>query len=139
MRIAVRTHLASQALPAAGVYTDQAAFDVPEGTKELIIYASYSRAGVGGRPAFLPMYGNGDSEARGVVIDSSSFAPSPPEGAYDIYMEKIGGPVPTGAGVPIEYTLRFPMDGGNTTFRLLVAELGATGTPGTIELTLTGS
>jgi hypothetical protein len=85
------------------------------------------------------MYGNGTEEAQSVVIDSSSFtAAGVPQGRYNVFQEQINGPIPA-AGTPIIYCLRVCMEGGNTTFRLLAAEAGVVGTPGTLAITLTGS
>jgi hypothetical protein len=132
-------HLASAVLPAAGAFTGQTAFDVPEGTKELLLYCTYTRGAAGGFPRFQPMYGNGTEEVQSMVIDSSSFtAAAVPQGRYNVFQEQINGPIPA-AGTPILYCLRVCMEGGNTTFRLLAAEAGVVGTPGTLAITLTGS
>jgi len=133
-------HLASQVLPGAGAFTNQGVFALPVGCKKVVAYVTYTRGAANGFPRFQPMLGNGTEETQGVVVNPSSLdvTTAPPQGRYNVFMEQINGPIPTGAGA-ISYSLRFCLDGGYTTFRLLVTEAGVVDTPGTIAIALTTS
>lgn len=130
-------HLASAALPAAGAFTAQTLFDVPPGMTDLTFYVTYTRGAVGGFPAFRLQTGNGIELSRPTLIDGSSLAIVQPDGTVTLAMAELVGPTPSGAGA-IDFTLEYCIKQGVTQLRLTAAEAGVEGTPGTMQITLTG-
>ena len=132
-------HLASGALPAAGAFTSQAAQAIPAGTKKISFWITYTRGAAGGYPVFELLCSNGTEEIRVVLGNVSSLAVSQPNGAFDTLQLQLIGPKPqNGSALVFGYTFNDEdLPAGATTTRLLAAELGVTGTPGTCAITFT--
>lgn len=138
MRLPRQIHLASQALPAAGAFTSQNFFSIPAGTKDLVFFIRYTRGAAGGQPLFRAEIDNGSEQSRYIITDQNSLAITAPEGLFNFYLSEPQGPVPAD-GSAINYVLEYLIRGAPLGIRLLVAESGVTATPGTIQITLTGS
>lgn len=133
------TYLASAALPAAGAYTAPQALGVPDGSKYITFWITYTRGGAGGYPAFKPQFqgnGVGIQMSGNTMLDLSSFAAAAPLGAVNFYVEQLKGPAPSDADA-LSYQLTFKLPAFVTIVELLAAEVGAVGTPGTIEILYT--
>lgn len=131
-------HIASSALPAAGAFTSQGFQNVPKGTLRITYWVTYTRGGAGGYPVFHHEYSNGIDVAREIIQDDSSLdMTSPPNGRVDLGLEELKGPVPAD-DTAIKYALTFQqLPVATDRVRLLVAEAGAVGTPGTIQVVIT--
>lgn len=128
---------AAVTLPAAGAFTNQAAFSIPPGLKKIAFDCVYTRGAAGGFPVYNILWGDGTVETRAIVIDQNSLAIAGDDGEFNVYQEQILGPAPV-AGDPIEYKLEYEIPAGESQVRLLAAERGATATPGDLLITLTG-
>jgi hypothetical protein len=128
-------HLASAALPAAGAFTSQSAYSIPSGAQFVTCWVSYTRGAVGGYAKLRALLGNGTEEGIAPVVDPTITA-SQPYGQTPIYPNELIGPQPQD-GSAVIWLVTFDVRGGATTFRLLAAELGVTGTPGTCAIALT--
>jgi hypothetical protein len=129
-------HLASAALPAAGAFTAQAAFAVSSGVGEIAFWVTYTRGAAGGFPIFHVLFGNGTEEGQDITVDAT-IVPTAPQGRQQFYMQELAGPIPAGAGA-IDYVIPVRIPRGATTVRMLAAEAGVVGTPGTIAIALAG-
>jgi hypothetical protein len=132
-----QVYLASQALPAAGAFVVGGTFNLPAGATQLTWYCTYTRGAVNGQPVFQFSIGNGTELCRTTVVDNSSLVIAAPNATYNIYEERVKGPV-VGSASPICYIIRLCLNQGETTVRMSVAEIGVVGTPGTIAVALTG-
>lgn len=135
--IARREHLASQTLPGAGAFTNQAFETVPAGTKRVAFWVTYTRGAAGGFPKFHVEFDNGTDQGRDVIIDSLSLTTTDPNGQFNVPLAEPAGAVPAD-GSAIEYVLDFDLPPNTTGVRLLAAEEGVAGTPGTIAIGFTG-
>lgn len=133
-RIARTAHLNSATLPAAGAFTSQAVYTVPEGVTGVTMYVTYTRGAAGGQVKLRPEYGNGTEAARGfattaLVVSGDTLEES-------IAFRDFVAPVTTDAN-PQVFAIEIDVPPGCTTIRLLAAEKGVTGTPGTCAIALT--
>lgn len=130
---------AAAVLPGAGAFTNQSAFSIPAGTKNLTFYCVYTRGTDGGFPIFRVLWGNGTEEGRAIVIDTDSLVVAGDEGEFDVLRSEPQGPPPQ-TGSAIEYVFPFDVNGGATTVRIIAAEQPVTAAnPGSLLITLTGS
>lgn len=129
-RVARTAHLASATLPAAGAFTAQTAYTVPEGVIGITAYVTYTRGTTNGTVLLRPEWGNGTETAREAIVTVST-ASSENQRDTVAYREFVSQSVDT------TFALEFVVPAGTTTFRLLAAELGVTATPGTCQITLT--
>jgi hypothetical protein len=128
----------SQVLPGAGAFTAQAIYTFPPGTRGLTFWITYTSAGAPtGGPAFRLEGTNGTETARQLIQDDSSLAVAQPNAEVNVEMETVLGPIPANA-TPVVYKLPYNVDPGETGVRLLAAEDGNTGAPGTILIAITG-
>lgn len=132
-RVARAAHLASAALSSS--YSSQSAYSVPNGATHVAFYVTYTRGGASGQAKFKIMAGNGTDEGPLVVIDSSVTL-SEPLGQQSMRGGEFLGPIPTD-GSAITFVVPVQIRGGVTAVRLLAAESGNTGSPGTCAITLT--
>lgn len=130
-------HLASQVLPAGGSYTSQAQFQIPPQVDRIVFYVTYTRGAPGGRVSMRLMLGNGVEESQSTMLDTD-FAPSGPSAAQDLFLNVLRGPVPDDDN-PVTFNVEVSVAGGMKTARLLIAESGVPGAPGTAQITLTAS
>lgn len=135
-RIPRVAHLASAALPAAGAFTSQAAYSIPDGVRGVAFYVTYTRGANGGYPKARLMIGNGTEEGPPLLLDGT-ITSAPPYGQRAGYIDEIKpGPTPAD-GSAITYVIYWTVTAGETTIRLLLAEAGVTATPGTAAIGLT--
>lgn len=130
--------LATPALPLGGVFTAQPNTVIPLGTKRITYWITYTRGAAGGFPAFRAEWFNGTEQANNTILDSGSLVPVQPFAEANFYQEELLGPAPATAAA-IVYELTFEVPPGTIGARLLAAEQGATGSPGTITIAMTGS
>jgi len=128
----------SGALMAGGAFSDQAPFSIPSGVRRVAFYITYTRGAQNGYGLFRLMWGNGTDETQSTLIDSDFTSLSSVASSQDMYLNDLKGPVPTN-GNPVKFTLETGVPGGATTVRLLAAEGGATGAPGTVSISLTAA
>lgn len=133
-----RVHLAASALPGAGAFTAQAFTPVPIATKRITYWVTYARGAAGGFPAFRAQWTNGTELANEAVEDLASLAIAQPFGSVNVLQQEILGPAPADDS-GLTYPLVFEVPDASIGVRLLAAERGAPGTPGTIAIALTGS
>jgi hypothetical protein len=129
-RVARTAHLASAALPAAGAFTSQTAYAVPEGVVGITAYVTYTRGTTGGTVLLRPEYGNGTETARESIAISST-------ASSENIRDTLGFREFVSPSADSIFAIEFDVPAGCTTFRLLAAELGVTATPGTCAITLT--
>lgn len=131
-RVSRTAHLASAVLPAAGAFTSQTPYTVPEGVTQITAYITYTRGDTGGTVLLRPQWANGTETAREAVTVSTSASS---ENQRDtLGFREYVSPSVSGA---IVFRIVFDVPAGATTFVLFAAELGATATPGTCAITLT--
>jgi hypothetical protein len=130
-------HLASQGLPAAGAWVDQAFATLEPGTTQLTYWITYRRGSATGFPLLRPQWGNDTEEADELILDESSFAATPPTGRVSVYQMRLAGPVPADNN-PITYALVLDVPYGSTKARLNVSEGGDIANPGNITVAYTG-
>jgi hypothetical protein len=133
--VARTAHLASAALPAAGAFTAQTAYTIPEGIKRIAYLVTYTRGAAGGFVRLRLMWSDGTDEAREAVVDAAVTVAAP-NGRQPVYLSELDGPVPADGSV-IRWTVEATVPAGMLTGRLLAAEAGVVGTPGTASITLT--
>lgn len=129
-------HLASQTLPGAGAFTAQAAFNVPSGVGEITFWVTYTRGAAGGFANLQILFGNGTEEGNDVVLNTAVTVVQP-FGTQQIFEQIIEAPHPAAAGA-INFVVATRVPRGATTIRMLAAEAGVVGTPGTIAIALAG-
>lgn len=135
-----QVHLASGVLPAAGAYTAQNYIDLPPGAKIIVFWITYTRGGALGQPKFRLQWGNGTEtdadeltqyDPGAEVVDDVVNTP--------YYLERPLGPPPVD-GTARVYRLPVEIiDMGARQLRMLVAEHGNVGAPGTIAIAYTGT
>lgn len=131
-------HLASATLASSSAYSSQAAYRLLDGFTRVTFYVTYTRsAGIAAcRPKFKILVGNGTDEGQIAAIDPTIDSSSAPLGRQSLYLGEILGPVPS-SDAAITFPIQVELRGGETTVRLLAAEHGASGTPGTCAIALT--
>jgi hypothetical protein len=130
-------HLATGVLPAGGAYTGQPAYSIPRGIRDVTFYVTYTRGAPGGYPSVRLLWGDGTTESQETIIDVHTSG-TEPTSAQNLFLQEMNGPVPAD-GNPISFIVEGSVPGGASTARLIVAEKGAPGTPGTAGITLTAS
>jgi hypothetical protein len=133
--VARTAHLPSAALPGAGAFTAQTAYTIPEGIKRIAYLVSYTRGAAGGFVRLRLVWSDGTDEAREAVIDAAVTVAAP-NGRQPVYLSELDGPVPAD-GTVIRFVVEATVPAGMLTGRLLAAEAGVVGTPGTASITLT--
>lgn len=131
-------HLVEQSLPAGGAFTSQNKFDIPSCISKIAFNIKYRRGSVGGFPILRLFWGDGSSEYQQTLITSNFIEPDSDSSVQDMFLNDLKGPVPENDN-PIRFLLELSVPGGQTTVRLLAAEGGVQGAPGTCEIILTGS
>jgi len=129
--------LTSQALPAAGAFTNQAATVLPRGTKRVAFWVKYTRGAAGGFPDLRVLWTNTlGTEGHETIVDRTlALTVAQPVASQLIYEEALLGPIPADAS-PIDYVIRFEVPAGTSAVRMIAAEKGVVATPGTIEIEL---
>ncbi len=130
--------LISQTLPLAGAFTSQPAFAFPVGIRHMAFYIKYARGATGGYPVLRLMWGNGVEEIASTIINSSFTSFEDRVSSQEMRISDLLGPVPN-SDDPEFFMLETSVPGGSITVRLLIAEGGQPGLPGTAEISVTGS
>lgn len=130
-------HLASQVLPAGGLFTSQAQYQIPPQVSRIVFYVTYTRGAPGGRSSVRLMLGNGTEESQSTMIDTD-FSPSGPSATQDLFLNVLRGPAPDDDN-PVTFNIEVSVAGGIRTARVLIAESGVPAAPGTAQITLTAS
>lgn len=130
--------LGSQVLPVGGAFTNQAAYAFSSAIRHMTFYIRYTQGLTGGFPVLRLMWGNGFEEIASTSINASFSSFDGRVAAQEMRISDLLGPVPN-SDEPEFFMLETSVPGGSTTVRLLMAEGGQIGVPGTAEITLTGS
>ncbi len=125
-------------LPPGGAFTHQTPFAVPSGIRRVSFYVSYTRVVSGGFPVVRLMWGNGVEETQSSIINSVFASFNSTFATNQVRLNDLIGPSPE-SDDPISFMLESTVPGGSSTVRLLIAEGGQIGLPGTAEISLTGS
>lgn len=133
-RIARTAHLASTTLLAAGAFTSQTPYTIPEGVVSITAYVVYTRGAVGGQVKLRPQWANGTETAYETAVSGSAASGGTLRNQIEL-RELLGPIVDTTSAVT--FLVQFDVPAGCTTFALYAAESGVTGTPGTCAITLT--
>ncbi len=131
-------HLATQTLPASGAFTSQPQYQIPTGVRKITFYITYSRGAPGGRAAFKLFWGNGTEEIQETIFDTDLENVDEPSAVQNLYLQTLDGPTPDD-GAPVTFGIYVNIPGGSNRVRLLAAEKGVPGTPGSIGITITAS
>jgi hypothetical protein len=136
--VARTVHLASAALPAAGAYSAQALYAPGAGLSRYIAFwITYTRGTANGRPKFKVEWSNGTETAATELVIDETLTTSAPSASQNAYLSEILGPAPAN-GSAVTYLLVLQNNVGATGVRLLAAEAGVVGTPGTCAIAITG-
>ncbi len=130
--------LPSQTLPLGEAFTNQAAFVIPSGVRHVAFYVKYAYGVPGGYPIVRLMWGNGTEETQSSIINVTFASFGAKMAANQLRLNDLIGPTPDTSD-PVSFLVESTVPGGSSTVRLLIAEGGVPGVPGTAEITLTGS
>lgn len=130
-------HIPIGSLPPAGAFTTQPRYQIPPFIRKITFYITYARSIPGGRATFKLLWGNGVDETQETVLDSD-VQNDAVLATQNLLLQGLDGPVPPDDS-PVSFVIYVSVPGGATTVRLLAAEKGAPGNPGTLGVTLTGS
>jgi len=130
-------HLATQVLPAGGGWTNQPFYVIPERIRQLTFYITYVRGIADGYPEFKLLWGNGVEESQETMIDFN-YTVSDPTATQNMYLQDLAGPIPD-SNAPVNSIIHICVPGGALTARLIVAEKGQPGAPGSVGITLTAA
>jgi len=125
-------HLASSALPGAGAFTAQAFTAVEEGITVVSFVVTYTRGAAGGYPVFRPQWTEGSKTISPTVVNRTPIS-SNGYARRRLYLDELQGIAPSDAN-PLSMDVSYEIPRTATGIRLLAAEAGATGSPGTIEI-----
>lgn len=130
--------LPSQVLPLGGQFTSQAPYSLPVAIRDVSFYVKYVRGVPGGFPVVRLMWGNGFEETQSSIINATFATFDGKIATNQVRLNDLVGPIPDDDS-PVWFLIDSPVPGGSTTARLLIAEGGVIGIPGTAEITLTGA
>jgi hypothetical protein len=134
-RVARSVHFASAALPASGAYTSQAAYTIPADVQVVTFWITYTKGQSGGYPKAKILLGNGTEEAALITIDPTLTVAN--EAALQpAYVGEIAL-VALLDGSSAKTAIKVRVDGGETTVRCLLAEVGDVNNPGTAAIAIT--
>jgi hypothetical protein len=135
--IARVVHVDNQVLPIGGGFTWQGPYQIPARVRTIMFYVSYTRGAAGGFPILRLLWGNGVEETQSTLVDTD-FTSSDPFSQQGMFLEDLKGPVPQ-TNDKVSFSIETSVPGGATTVRLLAAEGGVVGAPGSISITLTAA
>ncbi len=130
-------HLDKQFLPPSGNFTNQAPYVIPAGIRHVTFYITYTYGAPGGYALLRLIWGNGTEEAQQTLIDTDITIVQP-NSLQNTLLQDLEGPIPS-TTAPVSFMIEASVPGGATTVRLIAAEGGIPGAPGTIGITLTAS
>lgn len=131
-------HLNSGPLPPSGNFTNQAYYLIPQLISNITFFVTYTRGSASGYPILRLRWGNGVDEATETIIDSDIQILNTASAGQNVYLQDLDGPKPID-GNPVTSIIEASVPGGASTVRLIAAEGGVPGAPGTIGITLTAS
>jgi hypothetical protein len=131
-------HLATGQLPAGGAYTSQPQYPIPTGVRHITFYITYVRGAPGGQPVFKLLWGNGMEEIQETTLEQCDSNATMNSTLQSLLLQNLEGPVPTD-GLPVNFVLYATVPGGSNRVRLIAAEKGMPGIPGTLGITLTAA
>jgi hypothetical protein len=142
-------YVTGSSLPAAGAFSDQAFQAIDKGTLRVTYWVKYTRGAAGGFPTFRHEYSNASpfeianasagtyDVAREIILDPTSITAAAPNATIDAFLEQVNGPAPA-SGSAITFCLTYErLPAACRAVRLLVAEAGVVGTPGTCNIYMT--
>lgn len=108
------------------------------GAKKITFWITYTRGGDGGYPVAAAMFSNGTEEAPGPLVEGTFEL----DATGTLSRRKVHGDEyifdpPAGAGAVAYPPISFDVPEGSTKVWLRMAEVGATGTPGTVVVGIT--
>jgi hemolysin-activating ACP:hemolysin acyltransferase len=130
-------HLADQMLPVGNAFTDQSAYIIPSGVRNITFYVTYTRGDSDGHPVLRLLWGNGIEEIQSTLLNETFTQTSSATSSQELFVNDLIGPTPVNDN-PISFLLETTPPGGSKTVRLLAAE-GGTGNSGNISITITAS
>ena len=83
------------------------------------------------------LWGNGQEESQETLVDSD-ISISGETSIQSMFLQELDGPTPSNND-PLNFVLETTVPGGARTVRLVAAEKGETGIPGTLIITLTAA
>lgn len=131
-------HVPEAPLPPSGNFTGQGQYVIPRGIRRITYYVTYRRAAPGGYAIVRILWGNGVEETQSTVIDTGMSVLTSALSSQDMFLNDLTGPMPPDDN-PVSFAVETSVPGGAVTARLLVAERGTPGIPGTISVALTAS
>lgn len=136
----------SDPLPAAGAYTDQQYTDLPVEIEKVAFYVEYTPAAAGGQPIFRLEWQTVPQVSqlglppgpgfRELIIDGSSLVTGDPDATVRSYQAQVIGPLDAAGST--KYVLSCCCPPATRSVRLLIAENGVPGSPGTIDVQIVG-
>ncbi len=130
--------LPEQTLPVGGQFTTQVAYVLSPKIRRVTFFVKYAQGVTGGFPVVRLMWGNGSEETQASIINGTFASFGAALATNQIRLNDLVGPVPN-SDDPINFLIESTVPGGATSVRLLIAEGGMIGIPGSAEITLTGS
>ncbi len=130
-------HLLTQALPPSGNFTNQPPYQIPECVHKICFYITYGYGAPGGYALLRMLWGNGTDETQQTLVDHD-FTAQQPFSFQNMYLQDLEGPIPQ-TSATVNFMVEVSVPGGCTTVRLVAAEGGNPGAPGSIGITLTAS
>jgi len=130
-------HIPTGSLPLLGNFTNQSNYIIPKRVRHITFYVTYSNGAPGGYASLRIMWGNGTEETQETLLDAD-FTTNNQFSDQNLFLQELDGPVPPNSN-PVGFMIEVSVPGGATTVRLLAAEGGVPGSPGTIGITLTAS
>ncbi len=99
---------------------------------------TYIRGADGGYPVYQLLWSNGVEETQETMIDMDFTILDPSTVSQDMFLQNLSGPIPDSDNA-VNSIFRVCVPGGATCVRLIAAEKGVIGTPGTLGITLTAA
>lgn len=138
VEIARVVHLPTTNLPPGGSFTDQPAYQIPNQVHKIAFYISYARGAAGGFGVFRLLWGNGTEETQSTLINLDFVQINGQSSFQETFLNDLKSPAPQ-TDEPINFLIETTVPGGARTVRLIAAEGGVIGAPGTVAITLTAS
>jgi len=131
-------HIPMGQLPAGCAYTTQPQYPIPTGVRHVTFYVTYTRGAPGGFPTFKLLWGNGTEEIQETTLEQCERNATSFSVTQSLFVQNLDGPAPSD-GLPVSFSLETTVPGGANRVRLVAAEKGLCGIPGSLGITLTAS
>lgn len=130
-----QTLRASAALPASGDYdSSPTKIHLASCTQSVTVECTYTRGGSGGYCALKPELSFDGTTWMRATIGTGVLSSTAPDGTMPLVCLLYSSPVPS-SGSALTFAVNFDVQGARY-FRCAAAEVGATGTPGTLAMRL---